>query len=72
MNWVTTIGAVVRHVMTFAAGYVVSKGLASAEQVEAIVGGATAVGMAGWAIWQKQRAEKALKDAIAAPAGFAK
>lgn len=53
------LGALTRHVLTIAAGALVSKGLLESSAVEPLVGGLMAVVAVGWSVFQKVKAEKA-------------
>ena len=50
-------------------GYLIGKGYITAEQAPEIGGGVLAVAVAVWGLVSKYRSHKALKAAIAAPAG---
>lgn len=53
------ITAVVRHVLTFGGGYLVTSGLIDNGQLELATGAiCTIVGVA-WSVWQKRQAAKA-------------
>ena len=57
--------------LAFVGGILVSKGLIAADQVPALVGFGTLAAGALWSWWSHRQANKALKAAIAAPAGQA-
>lgn len=50
------LGALVRHVLTIAAGALVSKGILESSTVEPLVGGLMAVIGVGWSVFQKVKA----------------
>jgi hypothetical protein len=52
------IGSLVRHLLTTAGGYLVSRGLIDASQVEPLAGSLLIVGGVIWSIWQKRLAAK--------------
>lgn len=52
------LGSLVRHVLTLAAGALVSKGLIESSAVEPVVGGAMAVVGVAWSVFQKVKASK--------------
>lgn len=67
-----SLGAVLRQLLTFAGGILVSRGLVSADQAPELVGAVLTVAGIAWSLVQKRRASKALAAAIAAPAGLAR
>lgn len=56
--WSTFLGMMIRHAMTGAAGAMVSSGMASADQTQAITGGAIALAAIVMSWIQKQKAKK--------------
>ena len=52
------IGSVVRHLLTTAGGYLVSRGLIDASQVEPLAGSLLIVGAVVWSILQKRSGVK--------------
>jgi hypothetical protein len=52
------IGSVIRHMLTTAGGYFVSRGLIDASQVEPLAGSLLIIGGIVWSIWQKRSAVK--------------
>lgn len=66
-----TIMGILRHALTFGGGILVTKGIATASEVELWTGAIVTIIGGAWSIWQKIRAKKALDAAIAAPAGSA-
>lgn len=63
---------ITRHAAQLAAGALVSKGVITDGQTETVTGVLIGIAALAWGIFQKVSARKALKDAIAAPAGSAK
>ena len=55
MEWSTIVGLVARHVLTGAAGWLVSHGLLAADGSgnEAFIGAAMGLGAIAWSAWQK-------------------
>ena len=66
------IATTVRTLLAVGGGYLIAKGVFTAEQLTAIVGGLVPLGVWVWAMIQKHNANKALKAAILAPAGEVK
>ena len=68
----TSIGGVIRTLLSFVGGFVVAKGWIDNETMLAIVGVASTVGVGVWSIVQKRQSAKATAErivvAIAAPA----
>ena len=62
--------SLIRHALTFGAGFLFSKGIVSAEQTPEVIG----LGMAGaslvWSALNKKKAKKQLKAAMRAPAEY--
>jgi len=48
---------VLRHAATFGAGYLVSKGVIDAAQVEVIIGAVVALGGVVWSVMAKKKAD---------------
>ena len=67
-----TVASGLRHGLTFLAGFLVSKGYVSADLAPQIIAAGLAIFSVGWSVVHKANGRKALKDAIAAPAGMAK
>jgi hypothetical protein len=53
MNKEKVLG-IVRHILTFAGGYVVAKGLFNGEQIEEIVGAVVTIIGAAWSVLSKK------------------
>ena len=60
--------ALARHGLAAFGVWLVNHGLATSDQAAQIVGGLAAAGAIGWSLWQKRRAQSALKAAQSAPA----
>lgn len=63
------VASILRTVGGIVGGYLIGKGYITAEQAPEIGGGVLALIVAGWGLYQKLSAHKALTAAIAAPAG---
>ena len=59
MDFSTILGIALRHGLTIAGGYVVSKGLVTADQFTQIAGAVTALAGVGLSVYQKRQAAKA-------------
>jgi hypothetical protein len=53
MNKEKVLG-IVRHILTFAGGYVVAKGLVDGQQIEEIVGAVVTIIGAAWSVLSKK------------------
>lgn len=50
------IAKVIRHILGFAGGYLVAKGIeVDAESLDAIAGGAAALASIGWSLWAAKK-----------------
>lgn len=65
------IGSLVRNALVLVSGYIIGKGWLTSDQANAFTGAALAALPIVWSLVQKHNANKALKSAIAAPAGKA-
>ena len=63
--------ALIRQGLTFIGGILVARGVVDESAVPELVGAALSVISFSWSVLQKRKALKALKAAIAAPAGLA-
>ena len=59
--------AIIRHILTFASGVVVSKGWFDAGTVAEIVAAITGLSMIAWSIWQKKHQQKVVDVALTMP-----
>lgn len=53
MNW-EMVSGVVRHILTFGGGFLVTKGLVDEATVQAAVGAIITLGGVVWSLWQKK------------------
>lgn len=58
MNW-EMIGGLVRHLLTFGGGFLVTNGTISDGDLQAVVGGVIAIGGVLWSIFTKRAASTA-------------
>ena len=66
------LGSLLRHVLTWAAGYLVARDIWTEAAAERYVGAlALAILGTGWGVWQKAHARRKLRAALEAPAGTA-
>lgn len=70
-NLPSIVASVLRAGLQFGGGYLASHGLLANDQQSAFVGAGLFVAGLVWSVIQKLNANKALKAAIAAPAGSA-
>lgn len=68
----TNAASMIRMVIAILGGWLIGKGWITNEQLTEISGAAVILIPAIWAVWKNYNTHKALKDAIAAPAGQAK
>jgi len=52
----TTILPIIRHFLTFGAGYLVSKGLVDSGSAEELIGAILSITAVGWSIAEKRKA----------------
>jgi len=55
MNW-DVIGGLVRHLLTFGGGFLVTNGTMSDGDLQAVVGGVIAIGGVFWSVFTKRSA----------------
>jgi len=55
MNW-EMIGGLLRHLLTFGGGFLVTSGVATDGDIQTVVGGVIAIGGVLWSIWTKKAA----------------
>jgi uncharacterized membrane protein YebE (DUF533 family) len=53
------IASLVRHILTAAGGFLVAKGLASADQLAELVGAVVSIAGVGWSVYNNKKAAKA-------------
>lgn len=68
----TYLASIARWAIATGAGFLIGKGYVTAEQAATVSAAALALLPLAWSLIQKRNAGKALKDAIAAPAGLTK
>lgn len=52
MNW-EMVGGLIRHVLTFGGGFLVTNGVLEAAQLETVIGAVIALGGVAWSLWHK-------------------
>ena len=52
------IASLVRHILTAAGGFLVAKGLASADQLAELVGAVVSIAGVGWSVYNNKKAAK--------------
>jgi uncharacterized membrane protein YebE (DUF533 family) len=57
------LASLVRHILTAAGGFLVAKGLASADQLAELVGAVVSIAGVGWSVYNNKKAAKAAKAA---------
>jgi hypothetical protein len=57
------IASLIRHLLTAAGGFLVAKGLASADQLAELVGAVVSIAGVGWSVCNNKKAAKAAPDA---------
>jgi hypothetical protein len=58
------IASLVRHILTAAGGFLVAKGLASADQLAELVGAVVSIAGVGWSVYNNKKAAKATTNVI--------
>ena len=56
------LSSLLRHLLTAAGGFLVAKGLASADQVGELAGAAVSIGGVAWSIWKNKQSAAASPD----------
>jgi len=56
-----SIKSLIRHILSAAGGYLVAKGVVSADQLPEVVGAVITLAAAGWGFWSKKKAVEAPK-----------
>ncbi len=56
-----SIKSLIRHVLSAAGGFLVAKGVVSADQLPEVVGAVITLAAAGWGFWSKKKAVEAPK-----------
>jgi uncharacterized membrane protein YebE (DUF533 family) len=57
------LASLIRHLLTAAGGFLVAKGLASADQLAELVGAVVSIAGVGWSVYNNKKAAKAAPDA---------
>lgn len=52
--------ASIRHLLTFVGGYLAARGVATDEEINAVVGALLTLGSFAWSLWQKHQVRRAL------------
>jgi uncharacterized membrane protein YebE (DUF533 family) len=52
------LASLVRHILTAAGGFLVAKGLASADQLAELVGAVVSIAGVGWSVYNNKKAAK--------------
>ena len=53
------LASLIRHILTAAGGFLVAKGLASADQLAELVGAVVSIAGVGWSVYNNKKAAKA-------------
>lgn len=60
----SNLSSLIRHFLTAAGGFLVAKGLASADQVAELVGAVVSIAGVGWSVYNNKKAAKPAPDAV--------
>jgi len=63
MNW-EVVGGLVRHVLTFGGGFLVTNGTLTDGDLQAVIGGVIAIGGVLWSIFHKNGVAARIKSAL--------
>ncbi len=58
----SNLASLVRHILTAAGGFLVAKGLASADQLAELVGAVVSIAGVGWSVYNNKKTAKAAPD----------
>lgn len=58
------IASLVRHILTAAGGFLVAKGLASADQLAELVGAVVSIAGVGWSVYNNRKTAKDAPNVI--------
>ena len=61
-----TLSSLIRHGLTAAGGFLVAKGLASADQLAELVGAVVSIAGVGWSVYNNKKAAKAAPEVVKA------
>jgi hypothetical protein len=56
------LASLLRHILTAAGGFLVAKGLASADQLAELVGAVVSIAGVGWSVYNNKKAAKDAPD----------
>jgi hypothetical protein len=60
------LASLLRHILTAAGGFLVAKGLASADQLAELVGAVVSIAGVGWSVYNNKKTAKAAPDVVKA------
>ena len=60
----SNLASLLRHILTAAGGFLVAKGLASADQLAELVGAVVSIAGVGWSVYNNKKAAKPAPDAV--------
>jgi hypothetical protein len=60
----TNLASLIRHILTAAGGFLVAKGLASADQLAELVGAVVSIAGVGWSVYNNKKATKDAPNVI--------
>jgi hypothetical protein len=60
------LASLIRHILTAAGGFLVAKGLASADQLAELVGAVVSIAGVGWSVYNNKKTAKAAPDVVKA------
>lgn len=60
----SNLSSLIRHFFTAAGGFLVAKGLASADQVAELAGAVVSIAGVGWSVYNNRKTSKAPSDAV--------
>mgnify|MGYP001191656299 FL=1 len=60
----SNLASLLRHILTAAGGFLVAKGLASADQLAELVGAVVSIAGVGWSVYNNKKAAKDSPNAI--------
>jgi hypothetical protein len=58
------LASLIRHILTAAGGFLVAKGLASADQLAELVGAVVSIAGVGWSVYNNRKAAKVAPDVV--------
>ena len=60
----SNLASLLRHILTAAGGFLVAKGLASADQLAELVGAVVSIAGVGWSVYNNRKTAKTPSDAV--------